>query len=127
MKHLSGKKTTRQIGQEKEKEALQFFEKKGWKLIAKNFLCRGGEIDLIFKNKENTIIFVEVKYRSSFSHGVPQLTVLPYKQNRLIKTALFFIKKNKLQGHDFRFDVLALFPAGIEHIPNAFSSSKYSI
>ncbi|MBI2118450.1 MAG: YraN family protein [Elusimicrobia bacterium] len=120
-------KTTRQIGQEKEKEALHFFEEKGWKLIAKNVLCRGGEIDLIFKDQENTIIFVEVKYRSSLSHGVPQLTVLPYKQNRLIKSALTFIKKNNLQGHDFRFDVLALFPAGIEHIPNAFSSAKYSI
>lgn len=117
----------RQVGEDKETKALDYFKKLGWKLLERNYQCRLGEIDLIFKDEKNSVVFIEVKYRSNFVYGVAQSAVGSQKQNRLIKTALYYIKEKRLQGNHFRFDVAAITPKGIEHIPNAFPAEGYTI
>jgi len=115
----------RTVGAEKEEQALQFLLKKGWNLLHKNYRCKLGEIDLIFKDEKKRVIFVEVKYRSSLDYGHPQSAVNFKKKEHCARAALAYIKEKKLEGLDFRFDVVAIMPTGIEHIPNAFSSSNY--
>lgn len=117
----------RKVGADEETKALNYFLQRGWRLLHRNYQCRGGEIDLIFKDAENRIVFVEVKYRSSSNYGSAQSFVHAQKQGRLIKTALFYIKENRLEGSDFRFDVAAISPQGIEHISNAFSAEGYTL
>ena len=119
--------SARALGSEQEAKAVLYFENLGWKLLARNFRCRLGEIDLIFRDPRGCVVFVEVKFRSHFGFGAGQESVGAKKQGRIAKTALFYIKQNGLQGNDFRFDVAALGPGRVEHIPNAFSPEGYTL
>ena len=110
-----------------ESRAAGFFTRKGWNLLARNFSCRTGEIDLIFSDDKNVVVFVEVRYRSGQSHGTAQASISRSKISRIVKTAVFYIKENNLFGRDFRFDVAAVSPEGLDHIPNAFQAGGYTI
>ena len=119
--------TTGEIGAEEETKVLNFLVQKGWKLLDRNYQCRSGEIDLIMTDKSNSVVFVEVKYRSSSDYGSAQSFVHRKKQEKIIKTALHYIKERKYQNVELRFDVTAVTPGHIEHIPNAFSAEGYTI
>lgn len=98
---------------------------KGYSCLAKNYRgIRGtkfGEIDLIMK-KGKTIVFVEVKKRSSIEEAA--YSILPQQQKRIANSAEIFIKKNpNLQNYDIRFDaILVKLPLTIKHIKNAWHS-----
>lgn len=116
----------RKVGIAHEEQALQFLLKRGWKLLEKNYSCKLGEVDLICLDPADSIVFVEVKYRSSLKYGFPQAAVTTRKTEHIVRAALVYIKEKKLNGRDFRFDVIALLRDQVEHIPNAFSSMSYS-
>jgi len=82
-----------------------------------------GEMDIIAKEKD-TLVFVEVKTRTSTTFGPPQLAVNSSKQRQLSKVALNFLKEKKLEDMKARFDVVAILlgPRGeeIELIKDAF-------
>lgn len=122
--HLS---RTQKIGRQRESEALAYFKRRGWRLLERNFLCKAGEIDLILEDPEKTVVFVEVKFRSGTGFGEPQEFVDFRKQARMGRAALFYIKQRRLQGKDFRFDVAAVGPEGVSHIPNAFCPEIYTL
>jgi putative endonuclease len=113
------------IGKNYEQAAVQYLKKSGYKIIGQNYRLKIGEIDIIAKDKK-TLVFVEVKYRQSKEFGTPAEFVTIQKQNKIIKTALFYLKQNNIES-DFRFDVVSICGAEIEHIKNAFSpkTSKY--
>jgi putative endonuclease len=95
--------------------------KKGYKVLARNYHSRFGEIDIVAK-KEKSIIFVEVKTRSSSQFGTPREAVNYFKLQKMIKTAHIFMKVYKLDGQPFQFDVIEVIgkeePFKIEHIKN---------
>jgi putative endonuclease len=113
----------RDKGFAKEDEAAALLKKKGYKIIERNFLTPVGEIDIIAKHKDS-IVFVEVKYRTSEFAGKPQSSVNSAKQKKIIKTAALYIQKNKLQNENVRFDVIGMTPRGFEIIENAFSAQS---
>ena len=117
----------RKVGENHEGRAASYFERLGWDLISRNYSCRAGEVDLIFADREGAIIFVEVKFRSRSDYGLGQEFVDFRKQSRMAKAALFYIKQKNLESRNFRFDVAALSPEGLEHIPNAFSPEGYTL
>lgn len=119
--------TRKEIGNAAELQALKYFQDKGWKLLCKNYRSKAGEIDLIFRDPQETIVFMEVKWRSSFNYGMPYEAVNIRKQKRLIKTAIRYIQANQLFKKNLRFDIASLSPKGIEHIPNAFIAWGYTI
>jgi len=107
-------------GQAAEQQACLYLQKKGLKLIQKNFFCKMGEIDLIMQEGA-FLVFIEVRYRTTDDYGTPSETVGKQKQRRLIKTAsLFLIKNKKFQQYPARFDVVAIKPDQIEWIKQAF-------
>ncbi len=114
----------RSKGQHFEQVATQFLRRQGLSLIDKNFLARGGELDLIMKDGETTV-FVEVKYRNSQTFGHAAETVTRQKQLRLIKAANWWMLKQGLNADstDFRFDVVAIHNDGahVEWIKNAIT------
>jgi putative endonuclease len=115
---------SRKIGADKENQALKFLTSKGLKLVCRNFHCRLGEIDLIMQDKD-TLVFVEVRFRSSERFGSSAETVSFHKQQRLIKTAEYFLL-NFPQNLPCRFDVLAIRPhntQSIDWIKNAFGAN----
>lgn len=107
----------------------QFLAGMGYKIIGRNFRTRYGEIDIIAREKED-LVFVEVKMRNSSGFGLPQESVTAYKQERIIKSALQYVKSGGFEGANIRFDVLAIGPGPdkIEVIKSAFGApSRYTL
>ena len=113
----------KELGRRGEELALRFLKKSGYKIIERNYVCKMGEMDIIAQEKD-TLVFVEVKTRTSMDFGPPQLAVNPTKQMQLSKVALNFLKEKRLEDVKARFDVIAIVlrPTGeeIELIRDAF-------
>jgi len=97
----------KELGKKGEEVALRFLKKKGYRIMETNYVCKMGEMDLIAKEKD-TLVFIEVKTRTSTMFGPPQLAVTKFKQRQLSKVALNFLKQNKLEDVKARFDVVAI-------------------
>ncbi len=114
------------LGKLGENLATEFLLAAGYRIIERNFRCKGGEIDIIAHDPvQNSLVFAEVKSRRGLSYGVPQLAVTPFKQRQISKAALTYISQHKLHNQNARFDVITiLFNAGgshtVEQIRNAF-------
>ena len=116
---------TRSIGTAGEAYVARELRKKGYTLLASQWRCRFGEIDLVAKDKRGTICFVEVKLRGEGAIGLPREFVDSRKQARLRTTA-----ETYLSMHDMdvpaRFDVAEVYTdqAGrilrMEYLENAF-------
>jgi putative endonuclease len=118
------KEASKALGSKGEDLAVQYLKKKGFKVIERNYHCSAGEIDLIAREK-NTLVFVEIKTRSSSDFGLPQDAVDRFKQRKMIETARYYLAEHHLtEDIPARFDVVAihLTPDGphIELIKDAF-------
>ncbi|MDR3580435.1 MAG: YraN family protein [Oryzomonas sp.] len=116
----------RGIGDLGEDLAVSFLEGKRYRILERNYRCKGGEVDIVARDpRDKSLVFVEVKARRDLSYGVPQLAVTPFKQRQISKAALTWLAKHRQQDADARFDVIAILLAdggapAIEHIVNAF-------
>lgn len=109
----------RKIGSFYEEKAAEYLQKKGYRILVRNFRCRYGEIDLIAEF-DRAIVFCEVKYRSSKEAHVPFEAVTPRKQQRISKTAFYYLATKSCGERDCRFDVIGISGDQIHHIENAF-------
>ena len=114
---------TKILGKAGEDFAAKYLESRGYKIIDRNYKIRAAEIDIIAE-LDNTIIFVEVKTRSSIRHGFPVEAVDLRKQKRIIKAASVFLQDEKYFDFNCRFDVIEVYSIKNElklrHIENAF-------
>ena len=114
------------LGKEGERLAEQYLKKKGYKIVERNYRCRGAELDLIVLDRR-VIVFVEVKTRTGHGFGSPFEAVEFRKQQKMIQAAQYFLNERKLHQRDARFDVVGIsWPGGeplVEHIENAFELS----
>jgi putative endonuclease len=94
------------VGKQAEIAALKHLQEQGMILVAKNFSCRYGEIDLIMKDRK-VLVFVEVRYRKNDSYGSGAESITFSKRKRIITTAGYFLAANKLENTDCRFDVVS--------------------
>ena len=113
--------STRDVGTEAERRAERFLTEKGYVVLARNFRAKGGEIDLIARDRD-VVCFVEVRSRASKTHGTAAETVGGIKQRRIILTAQLWLTKHRWTG-GCRFDVVAIHGADIELIKDAFRVS----
>lgn len=95
-------------GRAAEDWVLAHLERQGMRLLERNYRSRFGEIDLIMQ-EEATIVFVEVRYRRSATHGHAIETVDGRKQARLRATANWFLTSRRWRG-PVRFDVVGVTP-----------------
>lgn len=111
------------LGREGEKIAEQYLKKKGYKLVARNYRCPAGEIDLIALDRR-VVVFVEVKTRTGHGFGTPLEAVEFRKQRKMSQTAQYFLSAKKLHQREARFDVVGISWSQrepvVEHIENAF-------
>ncbi len=124
LKRLFTPSAKRCLGVAGEKEAERFLKKKGYRIIARNYRTRHGEIDLIALDGD-TLVFVEVKTRGSDNFGLPQEAVDRRKRAHITKVSKYFLAENHgFKDHNVRFDVVGLTVEGgilrVEHISNAF-------
>ena len=98
----------REFGEQLESFAQTTLKKSGCKIVETNFLCKLGEIDIILKD-QNTLVFVEVRYRKNASFGGALESVDYKKQQKIIKAAQLYLVENKLSNTmPCRFDVFAI-------------------
>ena len=91
-----------ELGQRGEDAAAQLLLKKGYRLVARNYRTRYGEIDIIAR-KGGFLVFVEVKFRRSSKFGTPQEAVNARKQQHMIRSALSYVKQHSLFNENIRF------------------------
>ena len=119
--------TTLPLGERGEQAAARFLRRAGYKILARHYRDRQGEIDLIVTDGRR-VVFVEVKTRRSSQQEHPAEAVNLEKQRRLTRTATAYMKRHRLLETPSRFDIVAItWPADtrhpkIEHIPGAFDA-----
>lgn len=96
-----------QLGKSGEELAADLLKRNGYKIIARNYRTKLGEIDIIASDKD-TVCFIEVKLRSSDRFGTPQEAVLNKKQRQISKASLLYLKDNNLLNKKARFDVVSI-------------------
>ena len=119
-----------EIGKKGEDLAVSYIERKGYKILNRNYHSRFGEIDIIAK-KEKYIVFIEVKTRCANTKFTAFEAVDTFKQKKIIKTAMIYLSENNLDLQP-RFDVIAVLFEGnlgeikeINHIENAFDGVDF--
>ncbi|MBM4276913.1 MAG: YraN family protein [Deltaproteobacteria bacterium] len=116
----------KELGKKGEEIALRFLKKNGYRILEKNYICKMGEMDIIGKEKD-TLVFIEVKTRTSTEFGPPQLAVNSRKQKQLSRVALNYLNEKRLKDVKARFDVVAILlrqkEEEIELIRDAFDLS----
>jgi len=95
------------IGRFGQQLAANYFLAHGYKVLAENFYTQAGEIDLILE-KDNQLIFVEVKTRLSEKFGLPEEAIDANKKEKLYSAGLKYLELNNVENDNFRFDCLAV-------------------
>lgn len=111
------------VGKAGEEKASKYLKEKGYEIIEKNFRCREGEIDIIAKDKNKELVFVEVKTRRTYEYGEPAEAVNFMKQKHIQRVAKYYILKNKLINNSIRFDIIEIMIGKtfcVHHIKEAF-------
>jgi putative endonuclease len=124
---LTERNNPQQSGQAAEALARQFLEQRGLRLLAQNWRCRLGELDLVMLDSD-TVVFVEVRYRRYSAWGGAAESVDARKREKLSRAAQHFLQQeSRWARHPCRFDVIAITadspaPAPLNWIQNAFDT-----
>jgi putative endonuclease len=99
------------LGRRGEEAAARWYVAAGYEIVARNWRCPGGEIDLVVMDPGGGIVFCEVKTRSSTAFGSPEEAVTVAKQCRLRRLAAQWLSDRRTNGaptRSVRFDVAAV-------------------
>lgn len=119
--------TTKARGDAAETRALAWLQARGLVLEQRNYRvargpsARGGEIDLVMRDRDGTLVFVEVRQRSGSGHGGAAASVTGIKQQRLVRAAQHYLLQFA-SPPPCRFDVVAIDDGGIEWLKAAFDA-----
>ncbi len=107
-----------------ERIAARTLKRAGHRIVTRNYQCPAGEIDLITVDGE-TVVFVEVKTRSSSEAAYPEASVNLRKQRQLLRVAKMYLAAKAAQDRPCRFDVVSVVlnergKPSVEHFVNAF-------
>jgi len=120
-------RTTKQVGDDGEDRALAHLLRHGLVLVRRNYRvaagprARGGEVDLILRDRDGTLVFVEVRARAGLSHGGAAASIGLAKQRRVIFAAQYFLRAWATPP-PCRFDVVALDGDRIDWLRAAFDA-----
>ena len=111
-----------ELGKVGEKMAADHLEKKGFKILHKNYYYGKAEVDIVAM-KDNQVVFVEVKTRESSYLSGPEYTVSLKKQKQIIKAADAYLKEFNLE-QESRFDIITIIVnsqySKLDHMEGAF-------
>jgi putative endonuclease len=121
------KSAAKSVGDRAEALVLQHLLRHGLALVCRNYRvargprARGGEIDLILRERDGTLVFVEVRARASTSHGGALASVSAAKQRSLVFAAQHYLA-SLAQVPPCRFDVVAVEGAALQWVRAAFDA-----
>ena len=117
--------STKQVGDAAEEQALGFLQAKGLQFVARNYRTPGrggGEIDLILRDKDGTLVFVEVRKRNRTDHGGAAASIGHVKQRHIIFAARHYLLTLRTMP-PCRFDVVVIDGDAVEWLRAAFDAS----
>ena len=123
----AGSSTTKAVGDRAEDRALAHLEQHGLRLLRRNYRLAGGprqrgaEIDLILRDRDGTLVFVEVRSRRNSSHGGAAASVGWAKQQRIVRAAQHYLLALPALP-PCRFDVVTVEEGRLTWLPAAFSA-----
>jgi putative endonuclease len=103
----------RGVGQEWENLAEKVLREAGYRIRARNFRTKVGEIDFVAE-EGNVLCFIEVKGRHTLRFGVPEEAVNAEKQRRIFRAAQAYLQRERLEDAPCRFDVVAILDRGAD-------------
>ncbi|MEJ2702917.1 MAG: YraN family protein [Sedimentisphaerales bacterium] len=98
----------RRLGRWGEKRCERFLKRKGFKTVARNFLCKTGELDLVMVDPDGTLVFVEVKTRANEEFGPTESAITYNKKTRMHRAARYFLATHHIEDRPLRFDVVTI-------------------
>jgi putative endonuclease len=119
----------KRLGDAGERLAAAWLEAHGYHVLARNWRCPYGELDLIAE-RDGELVFVEVKTRRGERMGAPEEAITPTKRRRLIASTLSYLAEQGAEDHPYRIDVLAVALApsgtllGIRHYPASIAEEE---
>lgn len=120
--------TTKVVGDEGEARALALLQRAGLELVERNYRvargprARGGEIDLVLRARDGTLVFVEVRKRGATAYGGAAASVSHAKQRSLVLAARHYLQRYAAPP-PCRFDVVAIDGERLEWLPGAFDAT----
>ncbi len=119
---MNGNDTTTSVGQRAEDVAVRTLEQHGLTVLARNFHCRGGEIDVVCREGK-VLVFVEVRLRRNADFGGAGASITASKQQRIILAARQYLATQVKGEPDCRFDCVLIDGNKLEWIKDAFSAN----
>ncbi|RZT29630.1 putative endonuclease [Cupriavidus agavae] len=110
-------------GAQAEDRALAYLQRQGLAPVERNYRCKGGEIDLIMRAGDGTLVFVEVRQRRGRGFGGAAQSITPAKQRRVLLAASHYLAALG-QVPPCRVDVVAIEPGRLDWLANAFDLSS---
>jgi putative endonuclease len=98
---------SKRVGAVFEAHALDYLRRQRMRLVARNVTCRGGEIDLVMRDRDGSLVFVEVRARADSRFGGAAASVDFRKRQRLVRAARYFLATRGDAASSCRFDVVA--------------------
>ena len=114
----------RRVGTFYEEAVCEYLKNYNIKILANNFRCKSGEIDIIGQDGECTVFF-EVKYRKNGAFGNPLDAITEQKQKTICKCAAYYCMQHK-EITQVRYDVIGILGSEITWIKDAFEHRGYS-
>jgi putative endonuclease len=109
----------RTLGVEGEELAAAWYEAHGYEVVARNWRCRTGELDLVVR-RNRTFVFCEVKTRTTDAFGIPAIAVDQRKRQRLRVLAARYLEDSPVRAREIRFDVVSIVGDDVLVIEGAF-------
>lgn len=111
--------TSAAAGRRGEEQAARWYEEQGYEVMARNWSCREGELDLVLR-RNRTIVFCEVKARASADYGTPAEAVTHSKRTKVRRAAARYLEDSPVRAARIRFDVAAVLAGDLVVYEGAF-------
>ena len=115
----------RSLGRRGEELAAGYLEKKGYRILQRNYRSGAGEMDIVAQDGD-CLVFVEVRTRSTKEYGTPEESITPSKAQRLIEVAQGYLQEQGDSAREWRIDLVAIDWSGdsyrLQHMANAVTA-----
>ncbi|MEI5997215.1 YraN family protein [Paraburkholderia bengalensis] len=122
--NFSAQARSKAVGAAFEARALTFLQQQRLRFVARNVVCRGGEIDLVMKERDGSLVFVEVRARAQSGYGGAAASVVWRKQQRIVLAAQHFLSARDGATPACRFDVIAFERGRLLWLRDAFRADE---
>ncbi|EIF28862.1 TIGR00252 family protein [Burkholderia sp. Ch1-1] len=115
------------VGAAFEARAQEFLQRQRLRFVARNVACRGGEIDLVMRERDGALVFVEVRARAQRRYGGAAASIGWRKKQRIVRAAQHYLATRSSQSRDqpaCRFDVIAFEAGRLVWLRDAFRADE---